>query len=424
VSTIKRWEERIGEAKSFAIDRRLVYQAWLRVKANGGAAGIDGQGIEDFERKLEDNLYKLWNRMSSGSYFPKPVRLCPIPKRDGGKRILGIPTVADRIAQMVGVLIMQPEVDPKFHADSYGYRPGKSAHDALIVARRRCWESDWVIDLDVKGYFDSIDHQLLMKAVQRHVREKWLLLYIERWLSVPGIDEHGERMERKSGTPQGGVISPLLANLFLHYVFDLWMRKKFEKVPFERYADDIIVHCKTKDQAYYVLEAIRQRLSSCGLTVHPEKTKIVYCKDDRRPGNHEQTKFSFLGYEFRARTAHSNKTGGFFVGFTPAISPQAKKAIRHEIKAWNLKSCVPMELGTLAALINPITRGWINYYGRFHKSELNHLLRQVDMALSGWVMRKFKKYRRRRVAALRWLLAVRRSSPRLFAHWAAVKAIG
>jgi RNA-directed DNA polymerase len=207
VSTIERWEERIAEAKSYAIDQGMIYQAWLRVKVNGGAPGVDGGSIEGFERKLEDNLYKLWNRMSSGSYFPKPVRLCPIPKRDGKQRILGIPTVTDRVAQMVGVLCMEPVVDPKFHIDSYGYRPGKSAHDAVGMARQRCWRYDWVIDLDIKGYFDTIDHQLLMKAVQRHVQEKWLLLYIERWLAAPGVARTGEQVERKCGTPQGGVIT-------------------------------------------------------------------------------------------------------------------------------------------------------------------------------------------------------------------------
>jgi len=424
VSTIERWEERIEETKPYAIDRAVVYQAWLRVKANGGAAGVDGRNVEEFERKLEDNLYKLWNRMSSGSYIPKPVRLCPIPKRDGKTRILGIPTVTDRVAQMVGVLYMEPEVDPKFHVDSYGYRPGKSAHDAVGMARQRCWRYNWVIDLDIKGYFDTINHQLLMKAVQRHVREKWLLLYIERWLKSPGIDGRKEQVERSCGTPQGGVISPLLANLFLHYVFDLWMRKEFGTVPFERYADDIIVHCKTKKQAYYVLEAIRQRLASCGLTLHPEKTKIVYCKDGQRPDDHNHTKFVFLGYEFRARLAHNSQTGQFFVGFTPAVSPQAKQSMLYAIREWNLKSYSTTTLEEVAQQINPVVRGWINYYGRYCRSALGSILRQVEMALSGWAMRKFKKLHRRRVEALRWLACVRRATPTLFAHWTAANVNG
>lgn len=402
----------------------MVYRAWLRVKANGGAAGVDGQSIEDFGRKLEDNLYKLWNRMSSGCYFPKPVRLCPIPKRDGGQRVLGIPTVTDRVAQMVGVLYMEPNVDPAFHTDSYGYRPGKSAHDAVGMARQRCWRHDWVIDLDIKGYFDTIDHGLLMKAVQRHVREKWLLLYIERWLAAPGVEKTGEEVERTHGTPQGGVISPLLANLFLHYVFDLWMRREFGTVPFERYADDIIVHCKTKKQAQYVLEAIGQRLADCGLTLHPQKTKIVYCKDGQRADDHEHTNFTFLGYQFRARVARNSRTGQFFVGFTPAVSPQAKQAMQYRIRSWNLKGRATMTLEEVAEQINPIVRGWINYYGRYCRSALSPVLRQVELALSGWAMKKFKKLHRRRVESLQWLASVREASPSLFAHWTVADAAG
>jgi len=362
--------------------------------------------------------------MSSGCYFPKPVRLCPIPKRDGGQRILGIPTVTDRIAQMVGVLHMEPKIDPKFHVDSYGYRPGKSAHDAVGVARQRCWRYDWVIDLDIKSYFDTIEHQRLMKAVQRHVQENWLLLYIERWLAAPGVAQTGEQVERKCGTPQGGVISPLLANLFLHYVFDLWMRKEFETVPFERYADDIIVHCKTKKQAHYVLEAIGHRLASCGLTVHPVKTKIVYCKDGQRSDNHDHTEFTFLGYQFRARLAQNRRTGQFFVGFTPAVSLQAKRAMRHSIRSWRLKSCVPMSMEEVAKQINPVVRGWINYYGRYCRSELKPIMRQVEMALSVWVMRKHKKLHRRHAESLRWLARVRNASPNLFAHWTVVATSG
>jgi RNA-directed DNA polymerase len=398
----------------------MVHRAWLRVKANGGAAGVDDQSIEEYERKLDDNLYKLWNRMSSGSYFPKAVRLSPIPKRDGGERVLGIPTVTDRIAQMVGVLYLEPKVDPKFHADSYGYRPGRSAHNAVGMTRQRCWRYDWVIDLDIKGYFDSIDHRLLMKAVQCHVEEKWLLLYIERWLAAPGIDKTGEQVGRQRGTPQGGVISPLLANLFLHYAFDLWMRKEFETVPFERYADDIIVHCKSSKQAHYVLDAIKQRLTGCGLTVHPEKTKIVYCKDGRRTDDHDHTEFTFLGYQFRARQARNSQTGRFFVGFTPAVSPQAKRSMQYAIRSWNLKSRAELSLEEVARQINPVVRGWMHYYGRYCRSALIPVLRQVEMALTGWAMRKFKKLHRRRLKALDWLTRVRKATPNLFAHWAAV----
>jgi RNA-directed DNA polymerase len=424
VSTTERWEEHIAEVKPYVIDRNMVYRAWLRVKANGGAAGVDGQSIEDFGRKLEDNLYKLWNRMSSGSYFPKPVRLSPIPKRDGGQRLLGIPTVTDRVAQMVGVLYMEPKVEPAFHPDSYGYRPGKTAHDAVNMARQRCWNQDWVIDLDIKGYFDSIHHGLLMKAIQRHVQEKWLFLYIERWLTAPGITKTGEQVERECGTPQGGVISPLLANLFLHYVFDLWMRKEFESIPFERYADDIIVHCVSKKQAQYVLEAIRQRSADCGLTLHAQKTKIVYCKDGRRKGDHDHTNFTFLGYQFRTRLVRNSQTGKFFVGFTPAVSPQAKQSMLYRIRSWKLKSCATMSLEEVAMQINPIVRGWMNYYGRYCRSALSPVLDHVEMALSGWAMKKFKKLRRHRNESLQWLDRVRKASPNLFAHWTVAKVNG
>lgn len=411
------WEEHIGGTKPFEIDEKVVYQAWLHVKANGGAAGVDGQSTADFECELEDNLYKLWNRMSSGSYHPKPVRLCPIPKRGGGKRVLGIPTVADRVAQMVGVLYMAPKVEPHFHPDSYGYQAGKSALDAVGTARTRCWRHNWVIDMDIRSYFDTISHELLLKAVRRHVSEKWLLLYIERWLKAPGMDGNRQQHQRETGTPQGGVISPLLANLFLHYVFDAWMQREFPTMPFERYADDILVHCFTEKQARYVLEGIRRRLEKCGLKLHPDKTMIVYCKDGLRREEQEHTKFDFLGYEFRPRLVKNRSTGHFFVGFTPAVSPTAKKAMKQAIRDWKLTSHTTLSLAEVAAKVNPVIRGWINFYGAYHRSALQTILHQVDLALSKWAMRKYKWLHRRRVESLRWLDGVRRAAPELFAHW-------
>jgi len=394
------------------------------VRANGGAAGVDGQSIEDFERKLEDNLYKLWNRMSSGSYHPKPVRLCAIPKRGGGERVLGIPTVTDRVAQMVGVLYMEPMVEPHFHPDSYGYRPNKSAQDAVGTARQRCWRYNWVIDMDIKSYFDTIDHGLLLKAVKRHVSEPWLVLYIERWLKAPGEDDRGQLREREAGTPQGGVISPLPANLFLHYVFDLWMHRAFPTMPFERYADDIIVHCRSKKQAYYVLEGIRRRLERCGLKIHSGKTAVVYCKDGQRTEDEERTKFNFLGYEFRARLAKNRNTGQFFVGFTPAVSPESKTAMSQAIRDWNLTSQVTLSLNEVAEKVNPVIRGWLNYYGAYCRSALGVILHQIDLAISRWAMRKYRWLHRRRVESLRWLDRVRRASPTLFAHWTVAAANG
>ena len=424
VSTVKGWEERIEGTKSYAIDKNVVYQAWLRVKANGGAPGIDGQSIEDFERKLKDNLYKLWNRMSSGSYHPQAVRLCPIPKPGGGERVLGIPTVTDRIAQTMGVSSMEPKVEPHFHPDSYGYRPGKSAQDAVGTARRRCWRYNWVIDMDIKSYFDTIDHELLLKAVKKHVSEAWVLLYIERWLKVPGEDSTGRLVQREKGTPQGGAISPLLANLFLHYVFDAWMQREFPTMPFERYADDIIVHCYTEKQARFVLEGIRRRLEACGLKVHPDKTKIVYCKDGLRREDSEHTKFKFLGFEFRPRLVRNNTTGQFFVGFTPAVSPEAKQTMRRDIDDWGLTSQTTLSLTEVAEKINPVVRGWLDYYGAYCRSAMGQILHQVDVVLTSWAMKKYRWLHRRRVESFRWLGRVRRASPGLFAHWNAAPAHG
>ncbi len=289
------------EAKPFLISKRAVWEAYQKVKANKGAAGVDAQSIEDFDRRLKDNLYKIWNRMSSGSYFPPPVRTVKIPKADGSERRLGIPTVADRIAQTVVKEKLEPRIEPLFHPSSFGYRPGRSALDAVGKARRNCWDYDWVLDLDVRGFFDNIDWELLMKAVRKHAPEPWVVLYIERWLKAPAEEADGTRVERTRGTPQGGVISPLLANLFLHYAFDQWMARQFPQLRFERYADDAIVHCRTRREAEEVWDAVAKRLKDCRLELHPQKTKIVYCKGDDRRGNYPDQKFDFLGYTFSSQ---------------------------------------------------------------------------------------------------------------------------
>jgi RNA-directed DNA polymerase len=404
------------ETKSYQISKALVYQAWKQVKKNKGAAGYDGISIEKFEEGLEDNLYKIWNRMSSGSYFPPVVLLCDIPKSDGKVRTLGIPTVADRVAQMVVKIILEPQIDPQFHQDSYGYRPKKSARQAVGVARQRCWQMNWVIDLDIKGFFDSINHELMMRAMRKHTEEKWMLLYIERWLKASAQGKDGTQKDRTEGTPQGGVISPLLANIFLHHAYDSWMQAQFSDLPFERYADDILVHCWTEKQAQYVLEQIRQRLKRCGLELHPTKTKIVYCKDGQRKGKSKHEKFDFLGYEFRARKTRNSQRGNYFVGFNPAISPKAKQAIRRKIRSWQLTKRTPMSLEEVAAWINPQVRGWINYYGVYCKSALQAILEMVDYQIASWAMRKYKGLHRKLVRALRWLRTIYRRNPYLFAH--------
>jgi group II intron reverse transcriptase/maturase len=407
----------VAEAKSYAISKRLVWEAYKRVKANRGAAGVDGQTLDDFEKDLKSNLYKVWNRMSSGSYFPPPVRLVEIPKGGGGMRPLGIPTVGDRIAQAAVKMVLEPIVEPHFHEDSYGYRPGKSAHDAIATARKRCWRANWVIDLDIKGFFDNLDHDLVLKAVGHHTDIPWVHLYISRWLRAPVEKSDGTREERKRGTPQGGVISPLLANLFMHYAFDEWMKRRFPRIWFERYADDAVVHCVSEAQALYVHEAIRKRLADCGLELHPKKTKLVYCKDDDRRGEYGCVSFDFLGYTFQPRRAR-NRHGKFFVSFLPAVSSTAAKSVRKTIREWRMASTRNNQtLGDLADLVNPVVRGWTHYYGRFYRSQWIQVLRHLDRVLVAWACRKYRRFRRRERAATHWLGRIARRDPNLFAHW-------
>jgi len=409
-------EEPSSQAKPFSISKKVVWEAYKRVKANQGAAGVDSESVEEFERDLKNNLYKIWNRMSSGTYFPPPVRSVAIPKKDGGERRLGIPTVSDRIAQTVVKLYLEPLVEPHFHPDSYGYRPKKSAADALATARQRCWRHDWVIDLDIRGFFDNLDHALIMRAVGKYTQCPWILLYVKRWLEAPAQQEDGTLVPRTRGTPQGGVASPLLANIFLHLAFDNWMRETHPYVPFERYADDIVAHCKTKNQARQVLESIKRRLEQCRLEVHPEKTKIVYCKDDDRRGGHTQEKFNFLGYTFRPRRS-KNRWGKFFISFTPAMSNEAAKKMRQEMRRWHINLRSDKAIDDLARMWNPVLRGWIQYFGRFYKSAMYPVFRHFNGLLVRWAMRKYKRLQRHRLRAERWLGGIARREPRLFAHW-------
>jgi len=352
-------------SKPFNIVKKLVYEAYKAVKANGGAAGVDGQTIEQFEDDLKDNLYRIWNRMSSGSYFPPPVRAVSIPKKSGGQRTLGVPTVADRVAQMVVKQVIEPDLDAVFLADSYGYRPGKSALDAVGVTRERCWKYDWILEFDIKGLFDNIDHELLLRAVRRHVTCPWALLYIERWLTAPMMDEKGVQIERTRGTPQGGVVSPILANTFLHYAFDLWMTRTHPDLPWCRYADDGLVHCRSEREALVLKDELQARLAECGLEMHPTKTKIVYCKDGKRRLPYPTVKFDFLGYCFRPRLVSRRRDNKLFCGFNPAVSVSALKAMRSAIRDLNLRRKTQLSLQDLARQLNPLLRGWIDYYGRF-----------------------------------------------------------
>ena len=377
---------------------------------------MDDQSIEEFEADLKNNLYKLWNRMSSGSYFPPPVKRVQIAKRDGGKRPLGIPTISDRIAQGVVKGYLEPELEKHFHPDSYGYRPGKSALDAVGAARQRCWQHAWVLDLDIRAFFDSISHELLLRAVRKHTDCAWVLLYIERWLKAPVQLEDGTLEPRTKGSPQGSVVSPLLANLFLHWTFDRWMAKHHPGTPFERFADDILCHCDTEQQARNLKEELEKRFADCGLELHPGKTRIVYCKDDDRRGRYPHEKFDYLGYTFRARRS-KNRFGKFFVNFSPGVSDAATKAIREEIRDWQLRCRVDRWIDDLARMFNPIIRGWINYYGRYYKSALYPTLRHLDRRLAHWAMAKYKRLRRHRRRAGHWISEVVSRDPKLFAHW-------
>ena len=404
------------KVKSFDIQKRLVFEAWEKVRANTGAPGVDAVSITEFESKERSNLYKLWNRMSSGSYFPGPVRAVEIPKDYGaGVRLLGVPNVADRVSQTAAAMLLEGKLEPIFHPDSYGYRPGRSAHDALAVARKRCWKQDWALDLDVRAFFDSVPHDLLLKAVAHHTDERWVVLYIERWLKAPMQMPDGTLVPREKGTPQGSPISPLLANLFMHYALDVWMDREYPDCPFERYADDILAHCDTEEQAQNLRAAIATRLGALGLELHPDKTKVIYCKDGQRRGTSKHTSFDFLGYTFRARRANGRR--GLFVGFLPAMSQKARKAVGHKMRAWHLNRRTGTNLSDLARGINAQVRGWINYYGAFYRSELYSLAKRINEHIVRWVMHKFKRLRGKPTKAWVWLDAVRQHRPRLFAHW-------
>ena len=402
--------------KPFTIEKRRVYEAYKAVKSNKGAAGVDGQTIEQFEADLKGNLYKIWNRMSSGTYFPPPVRAVSIPKKSGGERILGVPTVSDRIAQMVVKQLIEPDLDPIFLPDSYGYRPRKSALDAVGVTRERCWKYDWVLEFDIRGLFDNINHELLLRAVRKHVKCKWALIYIERWLKAP-MEQDGIRKERTLGTPQGGVISPILSNLFLHYTFDLWMKRTHPDLPWCRYADDGLVHCRTAQEAEALKAELRARLAECHLELHATKTKIVYCRDGKRKGTYPNVKFDFLGYCFRPRWIKKSRDNSMFCGFNPAVSPSALNTMRSTIRELNIRRQTQLSLADIARTLNPLVRGWIEYYGRYAPSALSPMLRYVNQTLVRWAMRKFKRFRAHKIRASRFLQKLVREKMSLFVHW-------
>ena len=401
--------------KPFVIEERAVWEAWEKVKANRGAPGVDKTSIAVFEKDLKNNLYKIWNRMSSGTYFPPPVRAVEIPKK-GGVRVLGVPTVGDRVAQTVVARVIEAEAEKVFHPDSYGYRPGRSALDAVGVCRERCWRYDWVVEFDIRAFFDSVPHDLIVKAVRSVCEVPWVVLYVKRWLVASLALPDGTLRERDRGTPQGSAISPVLANLFLHYAFDGWMARQFPGCPFERYADDAVVHCASLEQAEQVLAAIGERMAGVGLELHPDKTRIVYCKDGKRRGAHEHESFTFLGYTFQPRGAR-RRDGKMFLSFLPAVSKDALTRMGAVVRGWALHRRTGLSEHELARWINPVVRGWMAYYGAFYRSALYPFLARINAYLMRWSRHKYKRLRGFKKALVQWERAVK-LRPRFFAHWA------
>ena len=407
-----------NETKSIPVSKEQVWLAYKKVKANQGSAGVDQISMEEFDAQRSKHLYKLWNRLASGSYFPPPVKEVEIPKKDGKVRKLGIPTIGDRVAQMVVKEYLEARFEKIFSPNSYGYRPDRNAHQALEKVRQNCRKTDWVIDLDIKGFFDNIDHERLMLAVQKHVQEKWCLLYIQRWLTMPVQTKSGELIQKQGkGTPQGGVISPLLANLFLHYAMDKWLEQNHPNVEYVRYADDAILHCKTKTEAEQTLAALDERMKACGLELHPEKTKQVYCRDYRRQNTYETVKFDFLGYSFQPRSTKSKQTGKLFLGFDCAISISSKKRIADKLEDLKIDRLNFKSIVGVALYLEPFIRGWINYYGKYRITELKPVFLLLRQRLVWWARKRYKRYKTNMVKAYRWLDRVQKQFPNLFYQW-------
>lgn len=404
------------ETKSLPISKTMVWQAYKKVKANQSGAGIDGVDLEEFETKLSQNLYKIWNRLASGSYFPPSVKAVQIPKRSGGKRTLGIPTISDRIAQEVIKSYLEPRLEAEFSDSSYAYRPMRSAHQALQAVEENVRQYAWVIDLDIASFFDTMSHELLLKALDKHVEEKWVKMYIKRWLEAPMQSKSSDTATpRNEGTPQGGVISPLLANLFLHYCLDKWLGKHYPTVRFVRYADDIIIHCQSKEACEEILRAVQARLAECKLNLQERKTKIVHCRDYRRKKEKEYpVKFDFLGFSFQPRPTQSQR-GGMFLGYGCAISSTSEQSILEKLRKTRLQKWNGKDIEHIAEILNPRIRAWVNYYGKYRRYALNRVFRQLRFRLMKWVKNRYKIVSTKK--AYQWLDRKRAQNPGLFYHW-------
>lgn len=401
--------------KTVPIEYYDVAKAYQKVRKGGKAVGIDQQSWADFDKEPERNLYVIWNRLASGSYHPQPVREVEIPKKDGSKRKLGIPTLRDRIAQQVVKDYMEKRIDKLFHENSYGYRPLKSAHQAIEQVRQNTFGFDWVLDMDISKFFDEVDHDLTLKAVSHVMEEKWVLMYVERWLKMPVQKQDGTvEPKQGKGTPQGGVISPLLANLYLHFAMDKWLSNHYPTVRFVRYADDVVIHCSTHQQAEQVKEALINRLAEVKLKVNESKTHIAYCKDYRRKESHEKVKFEFLGFSYQPRARKSKRDGKNFMAFTAEISPTNKKRIIQTIRELGVWRDTRVEIQSIAAQLNAKLRGWINYYGLYSKRSLRRALLKVEERLVKWLRKKHKAGTRKVIAKLK---VIRRENPELFYHW-------
>jgi RNA-directed DNA polymerase len=407
--------ERGPSGRPFGISVEEVRAAWEKVRANKGSPGVDEVSVAGFEGDLDGNLYKIWNRMSSGTWFPPPVKAVEIPKDGGGTRMLGVPTIADRVAQTVVAARIEAVVEPLFHDDSFGYRPRRGVPDAVGRCRERCWKYDWVLDLDVQKFFDTVPWDLIVKAVERHVTLPWVILYVKRWLAAPVLMPDGSLAERDRGTPQGSSVSPVLANLFMHYAFDVWMARNFPDCPFERYADDAVVHCRTQERARQVRAALEERMGQVGLRLHPAKTKVVYCRDDNRRGHYDgPASFDFLGFTFRARSVSGRR--GRFTGFTPAISDKALARISAEVRSWRLHRCVNLTWAELAVMVRQKISGWMSSYGRFRPSELYPLLARINYRIQKWMRNKYRRLRPLKAMQAAWERIIIQY-PRMFPHW-------